>query len=247
MGSSGERAEDVAVAAAPSGRDGGPQAGRSGGRGRAVALNLAPTILFGVVLPFVTYGRLTDHGVGEVNALLIAAAWPAAETLGYFAVKRRVDEFGVMMLVMLLLGALSAVAYNTAELVFVKDSAITGLLGLAFLGSLFLRRPIMFYLGRKFGTDGTAAGLAHWNGLWRHPGFRRTQYLLTGVWGGAFLLEAAARVELAYLLPTDQMVLANSVLPLAVVGALVAWTTVVAKRGRARSAAAQAAARGNDA
>ncbi|WP_067482624.1 hypothetical protein [Actinomadura hibisca] len=88
--------------------------------------------------------------------------------------------------------------------------------------------------------DRAAEGLAYWNGLWRYAGFRRTQYLLTGVWGGAFLLEAAARVELTYLLPTDQMVLANSVLPLVVVGALVAWTVLMAKRGRARSAAASA-------
>ncbi|GAA3083126.1 hypothetical protein GCM10020000_81500 [Streptomyces olivoverticillatus] len=100
----------------------------------------------------------------------------------------------------------------------------------------------MFYLGRKFGTDGTPEGLAHWNGLWQYPGFRRMQYLLTSVWGAGFLLEAVVRVVLTYALPTGAMVLVNNVLPLAVVAALVTWTTVMGKRGRARSAAAQAAA-----
>ncbi|GHF54394.1 hypothetical protein GCM10010218_39560 [Streptomyces mashuensis] len=211
------------------------------GGGKALA-NWGPAILFAVILPFVTYGMLTDHGVSQVKALLLISLWPAVETLLHLAIRRRVDEFGMMMLILMLLGALSATAYNTTELVFLKDSAITGLLGLSFLGSLLLRRPLMFYLGRKFGTDGTPEGLAHWNGLWEFPGFRRTQYLLTTVWGLGFLAEAAIRAVLTYTLPTDAMVLVNNVLPLVVVAALVTWTTRVAKAGRARSAAAQAAA-----
>ncbi|MEU0568037.1 VC0807 family protein [Nonomuraea sp. NPDC005983] len=215
---------------------------RNGGRTRAQLLNWGPAILFGVVLPFVTYGLLTDRGVSEVHALLLISLWPAAENVLYLAIKRRVDEFGLMMLVLLLLGALSAVAYNTTRLVFIKDSAIIGLLGLAFLGSLALRRPLMFYLGRKFGTDGTPQGLADWNGLWQYPGFRRVQYQLTVVWGTAFLLEAVVRVVLTYLLPTAAMVLVNNVLPLVVVAALVTWTVSVGKRGRARMATTQGAA-----
>ncbi|MEV4436236.1 VC0807 family protein [Streptomyces sp. NPDC049585] len=212
---------------------------RGGGKGPA---NWGPAILFAVILPFVTYGMLTDHGVSQVKALLLISLWPAVETLLHLAIRRRVDEFGIMMLILMLLGAVSATAYNTTELVFLKDSAITGLLGLSFLGSLMLRRPVMFYLGRKFGTDGTPEGLAHWNGLWQFPGFRRTQYLLTTVWGLGFLADAAIRAVLTYTLPTGAMVLVNNILPLVVVATLVAWTTRVAKAGRARSAAAQAAA-----
>ncbi len=225
--------------------DAGENGKRSGG-GKAL-MNWGPAILFGVILPFVTYGMLTDHGVSQVKALLLITLWPAVETLLHLAIRRRVDEFGMMMLALMLLGALSAVAYNSTELMFIKESAITGLLGLTFLGSLAMRRPAMFYLGRKFGTDGTPEGIARWNGLWEFPGFRRVQYLLTSVWGAGFLLEAAIRVVLTYVLPTKAMVLVNNVFPLAVVAALVAWTTVMGKRGRARSAAAQAAARAAEA
>ncbi|MCK2220204.1 hypothetical protein MF672_041360 [Actinomadura sp. ATCC 31491] len=215
---------------------------RGGGRSRAMLANLAPSILFGVVLPFVTYGMLTDRGVAPVTALLLSSLWPAADVALYLAVKRRVDEFGLMMLILLMLGALSSLAYNSTELFFIKDSAITGLLGLTFLGSLALSRPIMFYLGRKFGSDGTPEGRARWDGLWQYPGFRRIQYLLTTVWGVTFLLEAATRILLTRLLPTATMLLVNNVLPIVVVAALVTWTFFMAKRGRARQAAAAVAA-----
>lgn len=215
--------------------------GRSGG---SALTNWGPAILFGVVLPFVTYGMLTDHGVSKVNALLLISLWPVVETLLSLAVRRRVDEFGMMMLALMLLGALSALAYNSTELVFLKDSAITALLGLVYLGSLAMPRPLMFYLGRRFATDGTPEGLAHWNGLWQYPGFRRTQYLMTTVWGAGFLLEAVVRVVLTYALPTGTMVLVNNVLPAVVVAALVSWTIRMGKRGRARQEAARAAAAG---
>ncbi|MBH1938219.1 hypothetical protein I5Q34_28840 [Streptomyces sp. AV19] len=196
-----------------------------------------------MILPFATYGLLTDRGVSKVTALLLISLWPVVETLISLAVRRRVDEFGVMMLALMLLGALSAVAFDSAEMVFVKDSAITGLLGLVYLGSLAMPRPLMFYLGRRFATDGTPEGLDRWNGLWQYPGFRRAQYLLTTVWGVAFLLEAVVRVVLAYALPTGAMVLVNNVLPAVVVAALVAWTMRVARQRRAaRDAAAEAVA-----
>ncbi|WP_344031599.1 VC0807 family protein [Streptomyces luteireticuli] len=205
-------------------------------------MNWGPSILFGVVLPFVTYGMLTDHGVSKVSALLLISLWPVVETLISLAVRRRVDEFGVMMLALMLLGALSALAYNSTELVFVKDSAITGLLGLVYLGSLALPRPLMFYLGRRFATDGTPEGLARWNGLWQYPGFRRTQYVMTAVWGVAFLLEAVVRVVLTYVLPTGAMVVVNNALPAVVVALLVAWTIRTGKRRRAEAAARAASA-----
>ncbi|WP_372411707.1 VC0807 family protein [Streptomyces luteireticuli] len=215
---------------------------RGRGSGGSALMNWGPSILFGVVLPFVTYGMLTDHGVSKVSALLLISLWPVVETLISLAVRRRVDEFGVMMLALMLLGALSALAYNSTELVFVKDSAITGLLGLVYLGSLALPRPLMFYLGRRFATDGTPEGLARWNGLWQYPGFRRTQYVMTAVWGVAFLLEAVVRVVLTYVLPTGVMVVVNNALPAVVVALLVAWTIRTGKRRRAEAAARAASA-----
>ncbi|MEV0094892.1 VC0807 family protein [Streptomyces sp. NPDC050738] len=201
-----------------------------------------PTILFSIVLPWITYGMLTDHGMHEVPALLLISCWPVAELAIYFGIHRRVDEFSMLILITLVLGALSALAYNSAKLLFLKDSALTGLLGIAFLVSLALKRPLIFYFGRKFGTDGTAEGVADWNAMWdKYPGFRTSQRKLTVVWGVAFLLEAGVKAALVYMLDTGTMVGVSNVLPFVVLGLLMVYTIRTGRKGRARRAATEAA------
>jgi hypothetical protein len=157
-------------------------------------------------------------------------------------VHRRADEMTMMILIFMALGVISYVAFNSARMILVKDSAITGLFGVVTLLSLLAPRPLMFYFGRKFGTDGSRKAVAEWNGLWQYPGFRRTQRIITTVWGVAFLAEGGARIALVFVLSTGTMVLVNGILPFALITALVFWTMSYAKRSRARSAARAAAA-----
>ena len=202
-------------------------------RAQTVLLVWGPTVLFSMLLPWISYNQLTGRGVHEVPALLIVSAWPALEIGLYFALHRRVDEFGMLILLTLLLGAVGAVAYNSSKMIFLKDSALTGLIGLAFLGSLALARPLTFYFGRKFATDGTWEGVAWWNGLWeRSAGFRATQRRLTVIWGVAYLLEAGAKAALVYRLSTGSMVAVSNTAPLVVTALLVAYTVRVGRRGR---------------
>lgn len=202
-------------------------------RGKSLLLSWGPTLVFTVVLPFITYTVLTGNGVTAAHALMLIAIWPVVELLVFFAIHRRIDEFGVLVLVFLGIGLLSMVAFNSPFLLLVKESAVTGLFGIVLLVSLLLPRPMMFYFGRKFGTDGSAEGVTYWNELWRHASFRRTQYTITAVWGVAFLAEALVRIGLAAVLPTSAMVVISSVLPIVVIAALVAWTIAYGKRARA--------------
>ncbi|MFD2120304.1 VC0807 family protein [Streptomyces cirratus] len=111
-------------------------------------------------------------------------------------------------------------------------------------------RPLMFYFGRKFATDGTPESTAWWNGLWQYEGFRRTLTVMTTVWGVAYLVEAGVRVALTYILDTDTMVTVSPVMIYTVLGLLAVWTARYGKRSQAEgerraaeaAAAAQAAA-----
>jgi len=217
---------------------------RPQGRPLDQVINWVPSLVFAVVLPYLTYGFLTGrHLTGAAAALLISGAWPALESVVMLVIRRKVDELGVLVLITLGIGALGMVAFNSPDLILIKDSAVTGLVGAVFLVSLLLPRPLMFYFGRKFATNGTRAAVAYWNGLWQYAGFRHTQRVLTVVWGVAFLAEALLRVVVvtAGVLPTQGELLVSNVFPYVVLAALMAFTFTYSRYSVRRSAAAGAA------
>jgi hypothetical protein len=59
------------------------------------------------------------------------------------------------------------------------------------------------------------------------------------VWGVAFLAEAGLRIALSYALSTSAMAVVSSILPLAVLGARIAWTVAYGRRARAAEASSQ--------
>ncbi|MET7401920.1 VC0807 family protein [Dactylosporangium sp. NPDC005572] len=212
------------------------------GRFGKVLLGWGPTLVANVVLPLLTYSWLTDRGLTEASALALSGVWPAVEVAVMFAVRRRVDEFGVLTLIIIALGVGSSLALRDGRLVLFKESAVTGLFGVLLLASLLAARPLMFYFGRRFATDGSPERVAWWDGLWQYAGFRRTQRILTVVWGVTFLAEAALRIELTEVLSIDTMVVINAVLPYAVTAALVTWTILYSRQARRRAPAAAVAA-----
>ncbi|MFI9810113.1 VC0807 family protein [Streptomyces sp. NPDC052301] len=201
------------------------------------------TIALNVAAPILTYNALHDHGWSEFAALLASCVWPVVDSAVHLAWRRRLDEFAVVTLVFLVITAVvSLVGPHSAGALLIKDSAITGLFGLLCLATLLAPRPLMFYFGRKFATDGTPASTSWWNGLWQFEGFRTTVRTMTTVWGAAYCLEALVRIALASMLNTDTMVALSPVLIYGVLGGLILWTTMYGKRARRRGEEHAAAA-----
>jgi hypothetical protein len=64
---------------------------------------------------------------------------------------------------------------------------------------------------------------------------------MTAVWGGGFLLEAIARVVIAFTLPVSVSSVVSPLLGVAVILGLIVWTTAYIRVIRRRLAAAAAA------
>ncbi|OKK19467.1 hypothetical protein AMK16_15300 [Streptomyces sp. CB00455] len=221
--------------------------------GAATALGWILTIGLNVVAPVITYNMLTDdHGWSEFSALLLSGAWPVLDSAIHVAWRRKLDEFALVTLVFLVITAVvSLVGAHSARALLIKDSAVTGLFGLLCLVTLAAARPLMFYFGRKFATDGTPESTAWWNGLWQYEGFRTTLRRMTLVWGVAYIAESLVRIALAYTLDTRTMVTLSPFMIYGVLGALAVWTARYGKRSQAQgerraaeAAAAETAAKG---
>jgi hypothetical protein len=139
--------------------------------------------------------------------------------------------------------AASSVTGND-RILMARESILSGGLALLLLGSCLIERPLMYSLVRRLNADNVQK-LAHWDALWRtRPPFRRIFTLISLVWGVGLLTESVIRIPLIYLLPMDVMAGLSTLLQLAAIALLLAWTLWYRKARERDVASATASQRG---
>ncbi len=95
-------------------------------------------------------------------------------------------------------------------LVLLAPSFVTGLVGLAFLGSLLARRPLIFFLARDAMTSGTEQAAA-FEDKWQFAPFRHLMRGQTLLWAAFLLAEATVRITLALRWPNPTLIAASHI------------------------------------
>jgi hypothetical protein len=184
-------------------------------------------------LPWLALQVLERAGVPTVWALAAAAVFPVFGLLSAWRRARGVDVVAAIVLASLGAGVIVALSVGDARFALVKAAPAFALFGAACLASLLTRRPLMFFVARHFAPGDAAAKAADWDQRLSRPAFRSAMRLLTWVWGVVCLIEASLGIAAAFLLPLHMAVVAEPMLAIVTVGALLAWT-----RGFARARAA---------
>lgn len=199
---------------------------------------LVPDLIVDVALPIATYYVLVGQGVPAFWAFLLSGVWPTGKSVLSLIRQRRVDELGMFVLILIILGTLVSLLFHDPRWLLLKDLAFTCGLGLVYLATLLMRRPLTFYFGRKFATDGSAAARARWDEYWEELSvFRHGQRVITSVWGLTLLIEGLIRIPATFVLPLNVMVVVSNVMPLLVITALIFWTISYGQRNKERSRA----------
>jgi hypothetical protein len=211
---------------------------------RAMVMNLLLTVIFDVGLAIVAFNVAKNLGANDQIAYLVSGIGPLTMMVVTWVRARTLSGASAVILLFLLLSAATAFIGGTDfRQLIAKDSLVTGGFGVACLVSLLFPRPLMFYFGAKFATDGTKEGLQYWSGLWQYPEFRRSQYLINNVWGIGFLIEAAIRVFVAYTVSSVQLANAiATIIPWVFLAGLLTFTVTIGKRSRAAGEARSRAA-----
>lgn len=197
-----------------------------------------PTLVFGIVAPFVVYEILSGR-TSDVTALAVGAAFPAGATLWTLVRTRRPDPIALMTLSGIVLGLIGALVFDSPLFLLLKESAVTGTIGLVFLGSLLAARPLTFALGRSMMAT-TPAERAAYDATWDVPGVRVGHRRTTLEWGAALVLEAGLRAALAFVVTPGTLLVVSPFLTAAVIGPV----ALVTFRRRRRAAGRMAVARG---
>ena len=188
-------------------------------------------LIVDVAAPLAAYSLLRSAGLSAVTALLLSGVFPAAGVAIGVARNRRLDVVGALVLAGIVVGTILGLATHSAKLLLVEGSVPTAVFGVACLGSLRARRPLMFSFALEFTGPDTPQG-REMTTLWQHEEFRRIFRIITAVWGVGFLLEAAVRVVIVYHTSTGTALASSKATPFIWAAALSAWTVAYGTRQR---------------
>ncbi|SAL52737.1 putative membrane protein [Caballeronia sordidicola] len=179
-----------------------------------------------VALPAAAY-RVALHYTGLSGALLISMlpllAWMCAD----FAYLRHFDALSALALAGLALSVLAVIFDPTQWLRVARAPVVSGAIGMLFLGSLALRRPLVFYLARSTLARERQGREVEFEQMWRtRPALIRSIRLMTAVWGAGLVTENAARLWVIYRLAIDDPRFLSSWIGVAAYTGLSAWTVL---------------------
>jgi hypothetical protein len=123
-----------------------------------------------------------------------------------------------------------------------REKLVTAAIGLAFLGSAIIGKPLVYELARAIRRRRSEEEALQFEALQIHAGFRRTMMLMTLVWGIGLLAEFAVSVALMFAVSIRMYLLINPVLGYGTMGALSLWTFLYARHARRRGEARRAEA-----
>ena len=204
---------------------------------------MAPSIVFGALVPLGVYYVVRKHVGGDADALAIAGIPAALFTVVQWFRQRRIDPIAAAVLFGFVVGV--GVSYAMGGNAFVlraRDSVLTGIFALTCLGSLLVGRPVMFYVGRALSAGGDAARLRAYNELWEVAEARRVFAVITAVWGVGLLVDSATRVTLAAELKSGQFLAVSPPVAAIYIATMFVWTVRYVKRARQTTEEAVAAA-----
>lgn len=189
------------------------------------------TLLVNFVVPLVVY-EILQNRMSEVTALAIATTIPLVENLWLFVRHRRVDEFGLFMLVGFLIAIVAALVSGDQKLLLVRESFVSVGLGLLCLGSVFIGRPLVFYFAKRFAVGNDPEAQREYDRNWQYAYFRNTMYRMTQVWGVVCLVEAVVRTCFVYALTVEGFLVVSPFITASFFGGAALWNVAAARRLR---------------
>jgi hypothetical protein len=212
-------------------------AGLTDARTRAVAFlrknggGVGVEILINFALPYLVYDRAKPH-LGEVGALIASSASPIVWSLIEFARRRRVDFISMFVLAGIALSLLAMLGGGSVKFLQLRERLVTGVIGLAFVVSALIRRPLVYEFARASMKRNQSAELAQFEAHRDDPGFRRVMTTLTMVWGLGLMAEASLAAVLVWNLTVKQYLIAGPIVGYGVAGCLALWTWLYVKRAQ---------------
>jgi hypothetical protein len=196
----------------------------------AFVLELAVNFL----LPWLAYRLALPH-LGETGALIASAVPPIVWSLVELVRFRRVDALSVMVVAGIALSVAAMALGGSPRMLLLRESLVSGAVGVVFLLSLPMRRPLIFYLARATVAREMEGGAARFEALWQErPALVAAIRLMTLLWGVGLTGETALRAWMALTWPIERFLVVSPFIGYGIYGGLTLWTLWYRKTMRGR-------------
>jgi intracellular septation protein A len=197
-------------------------------------------LLVNLVLPVIIYSYARGP-LGDVKALLISSAPPIVWSAIQLAQKRRLDAVSLLVLTGIALSLLAFIGGGSVRFLQLRENLVTGLIGLVFLGSAVIGKPLIYQLARANMRRKSAEDAESFERLKTNAMFRRTMTLMTVVWGVGLIAQTAVACVLVFALSIRDYLIVSPIIGYGTMGALALWTFWYSKRARRLGEARRAA------
>ena len=208
---------------------------------RAHGVRTSRELAVNFVLPFLIFNYF-GPSLGAVVALMIASTPPILWAIAAFVRERKVDAISVLVLSGIALSILAFAGGGGVKLLQLRENLVTGLVGLIFLGSAAIGRPLIYQLSRSGVRRRAADKVQAFEALRDDTQFRRSMTVATLVWGFGLLAVCALNCALVFTLTIKHYLLTGGPLSYAIISMLTAWTFWYVPRAARQTAVGRAAA-----
>ncbi|WP_046213850.1 VC0807 family protein [Paenibacillus wulumuqiensis] len=185
------------------------------------------TLIINGLIPWVIYILLKPH-MSSLTALSIATVVPLLDNLIHLYRYRKLDVFGGIMLFTFVLSLVMVLLGGSEKLLLMRESFITAGVGVLFLGSLLMKRPLIYHMVSRFTPK------VNGEKNWQYPYFRTVMRNMTLIWGVLLVLEALTKIVMIYEWSTATVLALSSVVSYGFIGLAILLTIVYRRRSAVR-------------
>ena len=190
---------------------------------RAHWVRISRELAVNFVLPFLIF-NYASPSLGAVVALMIAAAPPIFWSIAAFIRERKVDAISMLAVSGIALSLLAFAGGGGVKFLQLRENLVTGVVGLIFLGSAAIGRPLIYQLSRSGVRRRAADKVQAFEALRDDIRFRRSMTVATLVWGFGLLAACAVNCVLVFMLSIKHFLLISGPINYVTIGLMTAWT-----------------------
>ena len=180
-------------------------------------------LFINLVLPWATYRALVAY-TGEFAATAWSAAPPTLWSLLELIRHRKIDALSLLVVSGIALSLAALTLGGSPRMLLVRENLFTAPIGLLFLASLLLKKPLIYYAAHATMARQDPDHAARFEAAWERPAVLHGLRVMSLVWGLGLVAQGVLLGWMAWTWPVERFLILSPIIGYGMLGLLGFWT-----------------------